>query len=113
MGPCRDAIQSSKYRGIGRSTLAMSRAIIRNAGEHRVSILINGMFSLDNIREVRQAYRDVLPADEIFTFSAQGPVAACDAANAERNRAAHISRDVAIAHINPDVVFVISFLRDM
>lgn len=102
---------ASKYRGIGRSTLAMSRAIIRNAGEHRVSILLNGMFSLDNIREVRQAYRDVLPADEIFTFSAQGPVAACDAANAERNRAAHISRDVAIAHINPDVVFVISFFE--
>ncbi|MFT4465815.1 MAG: glycosyltransferase family 4 protein [Sodalis sp. (in: enterobacteria)] len=102
---------ASKYRGIGRSTLAMSRAIIRNAGEHRVSILLNGMFSLDNIREVRQAYQDVLPANEIYTFSAQGPVAACDAANAERNRAAHISRDVAIAHINPDVVFVISFFE--
>lgn len=102
---------ASKYRGIGRSTLAMSRAIIRNAGEHRVSILLNGMFSLDNIREVRQAYHDVLPASEIFTFAAQGPVATCDAANAERNRAAHISRDVAIAHINPDVVFVISFFE--
>lgn len=36
----------SKVRGIGRSTLAMSRAIIENAGEHRVSILINGMYPL-------------------------------------------------------------------
>lgn len=102
---------ASKYRGIGRSTLAISRAIIRNAGKHRVSILLNGMFSLHNIREVRKAYQDVLPDNEIYTFSAQGPVAACDTANAERNRAAHISRDVAIAHINPDVVFVISFFE--
>lgn len=102
---------ASKYRGIGRSTLAMSRAIIRNANKHRVSILLNGLFSLDNIRAVRHAYQDVLPYNEIYTFSAQGPVAACNAANSERNRAAHISRDVAIAHINPDVVFVISFFE--
>ncbi|WP_406702689.1 hypothetical protein [Sodalis sp.] len=60
---------------------------------------------------MRQSYYDVLPASEIFTFTfaAQGPVAACNAATAERNCAARISRDVDIAHINPDVVFVTSF----
>lgn len=42
----------SKFRGIGRST-AMSRAIIENAGEHRVSILINGMYPIDNINDVK------------------------------------------------------------
>lgn len=63
---------ASRYRGVGRSTLAMSKAIIRNADAHRVSILLNGMFSLENIRKVRQTYQNVLPYSEIFTFSAQG-----------------------------------------
>ncbi|WP_058914169.1 glycosyltransferase family 4 protein [Entomohabitans teleogrylli] len=101
----------SKFRGIGRSTLAMSRAIIKNAGEHRISILINGMYDLDNINDVKRAYQDILPPQEMFVFSAVAPVARRYSDNLARNNAAYLARDVAIANIQPDIVYVISFFE--
>lgn len=101
----------SKFRGIGRSTLAMSRAIIKNAGEHRVSILINGMFPLENVEDVKNSYRDILPEQEMFVFSGWGPTAYREVENHARYQAASQVRDVAIANINPDVVFVISLFE--
>lgn len=101
----------SRFRGVGRSTLAMSRAIIENAGEHRVSILINGMYSLENIEEVKNRYRDMLPEDEMYIFSGWGPTAWGDIANHPRYQAAKQVRDVAIAHIDPDVVIVLNLFE--
>jgi len=101
----------SKFRGIGRSTLAMSRAIIKNAGENRVSILMNGMYPIEGINDVKKSYVDILPPEEMFIFSAVGPTAYCNIDNHSRNKAALIERDVAIANINPDVVYVISFFE--
>ncbi|HDJ2746652.1 TPA: glycosyltransferase family 4 protein [Salmonella bongori] len=101
----------SKFRGIGRSTLAMSRAIIQNSGDHRVSILINGMYPIDNINHVKKAYRDILTDEEMFIFSAVGPTAYCNTDNHDRSKAAFAARDIAIANINPDIVYVINFFE--
>lgn len=101
----------SKFRGIGRSTLAMSRAMIKNAGEHRVSILINGMYPVDSINSVKQAYQDILSEEEMFVFSAATPTAYCNIDNHPRAQAAVAARDIAIANIAPDIVFVISFFE--
>ncbi|HBR1314242.1 TPA: polymannosyl GlcNAc-diphospho-ditrans,octacis-undecaprenol 2,3-alpha-mannosylpolymerase WbdA [Klebsiella quasipneumoniae subsp. quasipneumoniae] len=101
----------SKFRGIGRSTLAMSRAIIENAGEHRVSILINGMYPIDNINDVKMAYRDLLADEDMFIFSAVAPTAYCNIDNHGRSKAAQAARDIAIANIAPDIVYVISFFE--
>lgn len=101
----------SKFRGIGRSTLAMSRALIRNAGPHRVSILINGMFPLQNVEDVKNAYRDILPTEEMFIFSGCGPTAYREIENHERFEAARVVRDFAIANINPDIVYVTSLFE--
>jgi len=84
----------------------MSRALIRNAGPHRVSILINGMFPLQNIEDVKNAYRDILPNEEMFIFSGCGPTAYRETVNHERFEATRVVRDFAIANINPDIVYV-------
>ncbi|EMW7065765.1 glycosyltransferase family 1 protein, partial [Salmonella enterica] len=101
----------SRFRGIGRSTLAMSRAIIQNSEGHRVSILINGMYPIDNINNVKKAYHDILADEEMFIFSAAGPTAYCNTDNHGRSKAALAARDIAIANINPDIVYVISFFE--
>lgn len=101
----------SKYRGIGRGTLSISRAIIKNAGEHRVSILINGMYSIDNINDIKKSYQDILPEHDMFIFSAVAPTAYHNVANHDRIKAAKALRDIAIANIHPDLVFVTSFFE--
>ncbi|HII3152918.1 TPA: glycosyltransferase family 4 protein [Klebsiella pneumoniae] len=99
----------SKFRGVGRSTYEMSRAIIKNAGQHRVSILMNGMYSIDSINEIKKSWGDILPQEEMFIFSAAGPTALRDCENHPRSVAATLARELAIANINPDVVFIINF----
>lgn len=101
----------SKFRGIGRSTLAMSRAIIKKAGQHRVSILINGMYPIENINDVKMAYKDILSEEDMFIFSALAPTAYCNVDNHGRSKAAKAAKDIAIANINPDIVYVISFFE--
>lgn len=101
----------SKFRGVGRSTLAMSRAIINNAKNHRVSILLSGMFPLDNVSDVKNSYKDILPEEEMFIFSGHGPAAYRERDNHARIQAAHLCREAAIANINPDIVFVINFFE--
>ena len=99
----------SKFRGVGRSTYEMSRAIIKNAGQHRVSILMNGMYSIDSINEIKKSWGDILPQEEMIIFSAAGPTALRDCENHPRSVAATLARELAIANINPDVVFIINF----
>ncbi|EEE1377373.1 glycosyltransferase family 4 protein [Salmonella enterica subsp. diarizonae] len=101
----------SRFRGIGRSTLAMSRAIIQNSEGHRVSILINGMYPIDNINNVKKAYYDILADEEMFIFSAAGPTAYCNTDNHGRSKAALAARDIAIANINPDIVYIINLFE--
>ncbi len=101
----------SRFRGIGRSALAMSRAIIKNKGDHHVSILLNGMYPLERIDETRQAFIDLLPPEEMFVFSGVRPIAYIDKNNHVRNALAAEVRDVAIANICPDIVFVTGFFE--
>ncbi|HCD9901651.1 TPA: glycosyltransferase family 1 protein, partial [Klebsiella pneumoniae] len=89
----------SKFRGVGRSTYEMSRAIIKNAGQHRVSILMNGMYSIDSINEIKKSWGDILPQEEMFIFSAAGPTALRDCENHPRSVAATLARELAIANI--------------
>lgn len=103
----------SRFRGIGRSTLAMSRAMIRNAGEHRVSILINGMYPIDSINDVKMAYQDLLSEEDMFIFSAIAPTRYADVNNHARRKAAEIARDIAISNINPDIVFIPSYFEGL
>ena len=89
----------------------MSRAIIKNKGSHRVSILLNGMYPLERIDETRQSFLDILPLEEMFIFSGVGPIAYIDRKNHSRNAIAAQVRDVAIANIRPDVVYVTGFFE--
>ena len=99
----------SRLRGIGRYSLSLVKAVIRNPAKHKVSILLNGLYSIDIINTVRNEFKDLIPQENIYIFSAPGPVAYYDTNNHARNNAAKICRDLAIANINPHIVCNTSF----
>ncbi len=96
---------ASRFRGIGRYTLSLAKAIARNAGEHEVWLLLSDLFP-DTVMPLRQEFRGLVPSERIAVFSAPGPVAECDPANSPRARVAELVREHAIAELSPDVVHV-------
>ena len=51
--------KGSRNRGIGRYTMALAKAMVRNQGEHEIILALNGLFP-DTIEPVRTAFDDLL-----------------------------------------------------
>jgi hypothetical protein len=54
----------SRFRGIGRYTLAFTKALIRNYGQHEFLLVLNGFFP-HTIEAIRDEFEGILPADNI------------------------------------------------
>jgi len=63
----------SRYRGIGRYTMAFAKAIVRNRGEHEVILALSGLFP-ETIEPIRDAFDGLLPQKNILIWHAPGPV---------------------------------------
>jgi len=97
----------SRDRGIGRYSLALTRAIARNALGHQICVLLNGLFP-ESVDEVRAALADVIPEQNTFVFAAHGPVDELLTENAWRLRAGEIIREQVINDLAPDFVLICS-----
>lgn len=107
MQGCQSA---SRFRGIGRYSLALTKAIIRNRGEHQVMLLLNGLYT-EGLEELKAQFREDIPAEHILVFDADGPVAEFEASNSRRTRIAELVRERTITSINPDVVLLTSLFE--
>ncbi|WP_374404558.1 glycosyltransferase [Niveibacterium sp.] len=96
---------ASRMRGIGRYCLSLAEALIRNAPQHEVWILLSDLFP-ETVMPLRKHFAALLPASRIAVFSAPSPVAEGDPDNLDRARAAEWIREHAISAIAPDVVHV-------
>ena len=100
----------SRYRGIGRYTLSLAKAIIRNAGEHEVLIVLNGLLQ-ESISSIRLEFANLLPSQNIYVWHALGPVNESDANNQWRRESAELIREAFIQSLAPDVVHIPSFFE--
>lgn len=100
----------SRFRGIGRYSLSLALAVVRNRGEHDVHLVLNGLLS-DTIESIRNAFDGLLPAENIHVWYAPGPVAEIEPSNLERRKAAELIREGFIASLNPDIVHISSVIE--
>ncbi len=100
----------SRFRGIGRSSVARAKSIIKNRGDHEVLLLLNGLFE-DTIDPIRRDFSAILPAENILVFSVPSPVSALAAENAWRIEAAELIREGMINALMPDVVLITSLFE--
>ena len=63
----------SRFRGIGRYTLSLAQAIVRNRGDHEILLALSGLFP-DTIETLRAAFDGLLPQENIRVWNAPGPV---------------------------------------
>lgn len=100
----------SRFRGIGRYTLSLVQAIVRNRGEHEIILALSGLF-LDTIEPIRAAFDGAMTQDNIHVWYAPGPVRECEAGNSSRREVAELIREAFLVSLQPDVVLVTSFFE--
>jgi glycosyltransferase involved in cell wall biosynthesis len=101
---------ASRARGIGRYTLAFVDALLRQRGPHEILLVLNAAFP-DAVASIRYRFASDLPAERIVVFQTPTPVAAIDATNEWRARAAEHVREAFLASLAPDVVLVSSLFE--
>ncbi len=100
----------SRFRGIGRYSLAVAQAVARNAGEHEIWLALNAAFP-ESIADIRRAFTGIIPQERLRVFDIPVPVAECAPDNTWRARAAEIIREHFIQKLQPDVVLVTSLFE--
>lgn len=103
------AQSASRFRGIGRYALALTHALIRNAGEHEIWLVLNG--GLPGLDSLIAAFAGTLPPSRVAVFDPPLPVAAIAPGNAARGEGAQLLREYFIDRLEPSVVLVTSLFE--
>lgn len=100
----------NRFKAIGRCNMSLTRAILRNRGDHEIILALNGMLA-DTIEPIRTAFDGLLPQDSIRVWHAPGPIRACDPENAWRRRVAGLIREAFLASLRPDIIHIPSLFE--
>src|SRR5690349_9599689 len=95
------AQSDSRFRGIGRYSLALAQAIAREAGRHEVWLALSSRFP-ETVDALRNDFAGLIPDERIRVFELPGPVAELEPANAWRAQAAELIRESFLAGLRPD-----------
>ncbi len=101
---------TTRFRGIGRYSLSLAQAIVRNQGEHEVIIALNGLFP-ETIEPVRAAFEGLLPQDNIRVWYAPDQGSRAEPACNWRVKTAELVREAFFASLRPDVIYVTSLFE--
>jgi glycosyltransferase involved in cell wall biosynthesis len=103
---------ASRTRGIGRYTMSLAEALLRNCGEHEIILALNGLFP-DTIEPIRATFHELLPPENIRVWDAPGPVHSYSSALPWRREIAECIREYFLAHLEPSVVLVSSLFEGL
>ncbi len=101
---------TSRFRGVGRYSLAFTQALVRTARNHEVWIALNGAFE-QTIEPIRAGFDHLVPQSQIVVFDVPGPIAEVDRANYRRVRSAEHLREHFLASLKPDVTLISSLFE--
>lgn len=103
------AQSASRFRGIGRYSMALAQALVRQKGQHDVFLALNGAFA-DTLQPIRKAFAN-LPENRICVWHA--PLAADQSglsSKARKTLGAQLRADF-LDSLEPDVIFVTSLFE--
>lgn len=100
----------SRYRGIGRYTLALTQALLSANRKHEIILLLNGLLLKDNDPLMTLLQQWLLPS-YIKVWYAPGPVNASSPDNQLRIQQAEQVREAYIQSLLADVVLIPSFFE--
>lgn len=101
---------ASRFRGIGRYTMAFAQAVVKNRGEHEILLALSGLLP-DTIEPIRAAFEGLLPQENIRVWHAPGPVKEDQPGNDRRRETAELLREAFLASLQPDVIHISSLFE--
>jgi glycosyltransferase involved in cell wall biosynthesis len=101
---------ASRLRGIGRYTLALTQAIVRNRGEHEIILALNGLFP-ETIEPIRTSFEGLLSQKNIRVWHTPSPLKECESGNTLRRKTGELIREAFLASLQPDVVLIASLFE--
>ncbi len=104
------AQSESRFPGIGRYSLGLAEALIREASEHEVWLALSDRFP-DSIEPLRARFRNLVPAERIRVFELPMPVAEVNSANTWRKHSVELLREKFLADLRPDIVHLSTVLE--
>ena len=104
------AQSASRFRGIGRYTLALVDSLLALTSNHEIILLLNGGLS-DSADALMRRYRSRLPGGSIVVFTPLDRVAWRVPDNAARARLMEPVREAVITQCAPDVLLITSLIE--
>lgn len=104
------AQSDSRYRGIGRYTLALALEMVRQRGEHEILIMLSGLFP-ETIPPIQDVFKDLLPPENILIWHAPGPVFGLGWGDTKRRHQAELIREQFLVNLKPDIVHISSIIE--
>lgn len=102
----------SRYRGIGRYTTSLVKAMIRRGAEHEFIVVLNGHFA-SGIEAIRADLGDFLPQSQIRVWQSPGPVGYAEGRGRDLRQIAELVREHYIRSLEPDIVLVTSLFEGL
>jgi glycosyltransferase involved in cell wall biosynthesis len=93
----------SRFRGIGRYSNSLAKALLGRARNHECWIALNGAFP-ESVTAIREEFDGLLPQDRIRVWRPVGPVAYGNPAHAWRRHAGEVLREFFLDAQQPDMV---------
>jgi len=104
------AQSESRYRGIGRYTMSLTRAILKNNREHEIFLLLNGLLP-ESIDSIRAEFCDLLDESHFRVWYAPGALVG-NSPDRVRNREIAVEiRAHVLQSLAPDVVLISSLFE--
>lgn len=102
----------SRNRGIGRYSMSLSKAIIKNRNDHEILLVLSDLFP-ESVEPILTSLEGLLPRENIRLWTAPGPVGSLDQSNDWRRGAAELTRETFLASLDADFVLVTSLFEGL
>lgn len=105
------AQSGSRFRGIGRYTIAFVQALVRNSpADHQFILALNGLYP-ETIEPIRSLFADLVDPGNIVVWHGAAPIAFLDADNDWRRLSAEAIREAFLESCAPDLILLTSLVE--
>lgn len=102
----------SRFRGIGRYSLSIVKAIIRQSKQHEILLALNGCL-VDSIEQIRASFDGLLPQENIRVWHGLSPAAHNNPDNKSRRQISELTYEAFLASQNADFIYIASLFEGL